>query len=541
MQPLFNAFGVPTGSRNLLSRQEHQSIREAGSACGGRAVTGLTAKSHRSTLAATAFQWKVLASSFGLAAIWVSCCAGGAVVTAFLLWATDMFAKFGRPIIVLALANGIYLIAALPVGVFATWRLQRRALLWLRTGHSPSRAEASAIMHMPAHLAILSACFWLIGSAVNALTALAVLPATEAATAIALDALGALASAGLVFLLADRTLRPVIGPAVAVNPTAITSTSVMSRMVVAWAVSSWIPLLGLMVVLGYNQAAASHRITGAWWLAAVAIGTSVTTTATLARGVAAPLHEIRLAVGQISGGNLDTHLDIGSLTEVGLLQRSVNEMAQNLRERDRLTELFGQHVGTNVAQRALLEGTELTGDVRTVSVLFVDAVGSTELATRLPPNEIVAQLNRLLSEVVAATQLNDGLVNKFEGDGALCIFGAPTALGSDASAALRTARLIIEAVQGPDQLDIGIGISRGTVFAGDLGVQTRHEYTVIGDPVNEAARLTSLAKALPNRVLASNTVLEAATSDERKLWVRHAILNLRGREPSTATWTTLLD
>jgi adenylate cyclase len=92
--------------------------------------------------------------------------------------------------------------------------------------------------------------------------------------------------------------------------------------------------------------------------------------------------------------------------------------------------------------------------------------------------------------VVAA---EGGWVNKFEGDGALCIFGAPVTLDDCALRALRAARvlrqeLLVLAASNPE-LDAAIGVSAGTVVAGNVGDEQRYEYTVIGTPVNEAARL----------------------------------------------------
>ena len=83
------------------------------------------------------------------------------------------------------------------------------------------------------------------------------------------------------------------------------------------------------------------------------------------------------------------------------------------------------------------------------------------------------------------------------------------------------------------QCDVGIGVSAGTAVAGNIGAQQRFEYTVIGDPVNEASRLTELAKQHEGRVLASEAALSRATEDEAGQWTLGATETLRGRATPT--------
>src|SRR5206468_1783520 len=173
--------------------------------------------------------------------------------------------------------------------------------------------------------------------------------------------------------------------------------------------------------------------------------------------------------------------------ELGLLQAGFNHMASGLRERERLRELFGGYVGEEVARRALESGS-LEGEERDVSVLFVDVVGSTALAERRPPVEVVALLNRFFDAVVRVVDDEDGWVDKFEGDAALCVFGAPMEQLDHAARALRAAIGLRNALRSVEGLDAGIGVSSGIAVAGNVGSARRYEYTVIGDPVNEAAR-----------------------------------------------------
>jgi adenylate cyclase len=148
---------------------------------------------------------------------------------------------------------------------------------------------------------------------------------------------------------------------------------------------------------------------------------------------------------------------------------------------------------------------------------------------------MVGLLNRFFEVVVEATSAEGGLVNKFEGDAALCVFGAPTEHADAAGAALRAARRIRVAVAAAGEVDVGIGVAWGPVVAGQVGAASRLEYTVIGDAVNEAARLTELAKAQPGRALASDEAVQAAAG-EQEHWAPGERVVLRGRDVPTSTW-----
>ena len=119
-------------------------------------------------------------------------------------------------------------------------------------------------------------------------------------------------------------------------------------------------------------------------------------------------------------------------------------MVGGLRERERIHDLFGRHVGEDVARAALEQDVELGGETREVSVLFVDIVGSTTLASEREPDEVVELLNSFFAVVVEVVRDHGGWVNKFEGDAALAVFGAPTPLERHADCALAAARTLAE-------------------------------------------------------------------------------------------------
>ena len=167
-------------------------------------------------------------------------------------------------------------------------------------------------------------------------------------------------------------------------------------------------------------------------------------------------------------------------------------------------------------------------------MLFVDLVGSTTLAATRPPTEVVDLLNRFFAVVVEVVHRHGGIVNKFEGDAALAVFGAPTVVDDPAGAALAAAREMAGSLRGAvPEVEAGIGVSYGTAVAGNVGAEQRYEYTVIGDPVNEAARLTELAKAISGHVVASEVAVAAASPTEAGHWTLGDTTVLRGRTAPT--------
>jgi adenylate cyclase len=209
-------------------------------------------------------------------------------------------------------------------------------------------------------------------------------------------------------------------------------------------------------------------------------------------------------------------------------------MASGLAERERIRDLFGRHVGVDVARHALDGGVRLGGELRDVAVLFVDIVGSTGLAERRPPEEVVDLLNRFFGVVVDVVEARGGWVNKFEGDAALAIFGAPVEIEDPYGSCLQAARELDAALrERVSELTAGIGVAAGKAVAGHIGAERRFEYTVIGDPVNEAARLTELAKQQEVRVLASASAVDGACDGEVGRWAVGDAVSLRGRAQET--------
>ncbi|WP_216213185.1 adenylate/guanylate cyclase domain-containing protein [Amycolatopsis aidingensis] len=479
----------------------------------------------------------VLRTSLGFAALGFGASICGAGVVFLLLALQGIPSGVGGNDWTLVVCSAGYVALSLLAGTVWTGVLQRRTAIWFLFGRPPSPEEARRALRLPVDLALVSGTLWSIGAAgLGILTA--VLGSGWDAGGVTLTiALGGLTTVGLTYLAAEWVARPVMTLALDVAPpTGNLPTTVLTRLVLTWMLASGVPLLGVLLLAAPPYLGTDDPTTSLLLLGAIGLVVGAMATGLLAKAVAAPLHRLRTALDEIARGRMDVSVPVDDASEIGMLQNSVNELVAGLREQERMRDLFGRHVGAEVARHALEHGASLSGDVREVTALFVDVVDSTALAYRLPPPELVRKLNQLFSCVVDAVNTHGGLVNKFQGDAALCVFGAPTRLSDPATSALRAARAIRDAVRAAGELDLGIGVACGPAFAGQLGTSSRLEYTVIGDAVNEAARLTEHAKRVPGRILASDAVLDACGGGERAHWSWHATVQLRGRQSATGTW-----
>ncbi|MCB9373524.1 MAG: HAMP domain-containing protein [Microthrixaceae bacterium] len=352
---------------------------------------------------------------------------------------------------------------------------------------------------------------------------------------------GGLITCALGYFLIERDLRPLTARALTgVPPGRARRLSLTVRLLLGWALGSALPVCGILLVLvGPRDVSGNFRVSVTFLCLVVLIAGGLLMLAT-AGSVAEPLTDLREALDEVGDGDLDVTVDVNDGGEIGELQAEFNHMVEGLRERRRLEDLFGRHVGVEVARYALSQQAGRSAQIKQASALFVDVIASTRLAVELPPVELLAMLNSLFDVTVRVVTGHGGWVNKFEGDGALCVFGAPGEQPDHADRALAAARELraeVAALAGEwPRLDVGIGVSSGRVVAGNVGAEERYEYTVLGDPVNEAARLTDEAKRRPARVLAGGAAVAAASAAERRRWEPCGELALRGRDGPTECW-----
>ncbi len=411
------------------------------------------------------------------------------------------------------------------------------SLRWLGL-REPTDAERRSALKTLRRQSTITVAPWIVGAAVMVPLNLSADVQTQVIVASAL-LFGAIATICTGFLFTLRTLRPLLAGVTKdfSQITPIRAPGVRARLLIMWAVCTALPGVAIASLLvmrsnGWIIQKSTPIELALLVLALVAVGLGLRAMILVSISISDPLREVVAAMSEVERGHIDRTLEVYEWSEIGRLQIGFNRMVAGLREREQLRELFGRHVGEEVVRRAVQENESLSGDEREAAILFIDLVGSTQLATSREPHEVAEVLNEFFRIVVDEVDAQDGLINKFQGDAALAVFGAPLRMDDSASAALATARALGAKLRCLP-VDFGIGVSAGPVFAGNIGAENRYEYTVIGDAVNEAARLADRAKDFDGRVLCSGAATERASATECRHWSTRGAETFRGRSTPT--------
>jgi adenylate cyclase len=258
----------------------------------------------------------------------------------------------------------------------------------------------------------------------------------------------------------------------------------------------------------------------------VFLGLGAALTLLLAGTITGPLGCVAAVLRRVRAGHLDETVPVTSSDEIGVLQDGVNALVDTLQERERILGTFGRIVEPSVRDRLLAGDIQLGGEERTVTVFFCDLRGFTTLAEHTPPAEVVATLNEFFTVMTAWVRECGGFVDKFIGDALLVVFGllSPNGPAAEADAAVAAIRCAVgmrerlaalnasRLATGRPALSAKVGIHTGEVVAGTIGARDRHEYTVIGDTVNVAARLQALCRERDCDVLVSESTYRLAAA-----------------------------
>lgn len=278
------------------------------------------------------------------------------------------------------------------------------------------------------------------------------------------------------------------------------------------------PILALFLLL-ISPAPMVSNFGFAAAVAGAGILCAVISSALMAQLVITPVEELRRASEQVGKGNLAVHVDSLRSDEFGVLADEFNAMVAGLREKERISNTFGRHVGREIANLLLRDEEELKGVERFVSVLFADIRGFTTRCEELAPSEAVKLLNLYHEHMTGVIEENGGIVNQLIGDGLMALFGATGQSANPAGQAIAAGREMQRSLDalnaklsehGFEAVKVGVGINTGPAVVGTIGSPRRMEYTAIGDTVNTASRIESMTKELGHSLLISASTWEAA-------------------------------
>jgi adenylate cyclase len=279
-----------------------------------------------------------------------------------------------------------------------------------------------------------------------------------------------------------------------------------------WAISAGICPIGSLLLLSFAPPAPGTD--PAWFavfVGTVGIAFGLCTALLIGRLVSEPIDHLRSAAQGVSEGRLDRNLHLPRADEFGLLIAEFNHMLHELREKERLRQTFGLHVGRRTAEQILARDPGLGGVEQVITIMFVDIRSFTQRTATLPPAEAVRLLNGFLRVMVNVVETrHTGIINKFLGDGFMALFGIGVEAENHADEALATGREMLSALEevnatlvreGRERMAIGIGIHTGPAIVGSIGSPERLEFTAIGSAVNIASRIEALTKTVKRPLL----------------------------------------
>jgi adenylate cyclase len=288
---------------------------------------------------------------------------------------------------------------------------------------------------------------------------------------------------------------------------------------ILWAVSASIcPIASLLLLMLAPRSATINAEWFAVFVGVVGIAFGIFTALMMSWLVAKPIDRLRAAADAVSRGKFDVDLGVTRADEFGRLLGAFDQMVRELRDKEKLRQTFGLHVGKRAADQILARDPGLNGVQEEVTVMFVDMRSWTARTSMSAPADIVEVMNEFFRVTVRVVEEEHrGMVNKYLGDGFMAIFGADKSASNHAGDAVAAGREILTAVKelnddlaakGRAPIQIGIGIHSGPAIVGSIGSPQRLEFTVIGNTVNIASRMQGLTKAVGRPLLVTAAVRE---------------------------------
>jgi adenylate cyclase len=466
--------------------------------------------------------------------------AGAVLAIAFLVVPTPPLDDPGHVELVNLIAFAVYVALAFPIGVAVGTRGMLRLRKWLMEDRPATAEEVRTILRSPARLFVVQVALWFVAAIVFGIINATFSGALAVRVVITVVITG-LVTAASAYLLTELLLRPAAARALDHGaPERLVVPGVATRAVLAWLGGTGLPLAGV-VAIGILGLAADSSITVkrlavvmvALGGVGILVGLNAVTLA--ARATADPVDSVRRALARVQKGELDVRVPVYDGTQIGQLQLGFNAMVEGLAEREKIRDAFGAYVDPDVAEHILKEGTNLAGEEVEVTIMFLDIRDFTAFAEETPADKVVAAINDLFEQIVPIIHDCGGHVDKFVGDGLLAVFGAPRRRADHADRALKAALGIGERVNSSEGLKLGIGLNSGMVVAGNVGGAGRLEFSVIGDPVNVAARVEAATRETGDTILLTERTRDLLADSHPELAERSGI-ELKGKRETVKVY-----
>lgn len=262
----------------------------------------------------------------------------------------------------------------------------------------------------------------------------------------------------------------------------------------------------------------------------------------LGRRLTRPIDQLLAASTAFSEGKYEYRIEDKRNDELGVLMQSLNSMGEGLLRKEQVEQVFSTYVSPQVAQQAMsdldnMEALQLGGSHVEASVLFADIVGFTSMSENMSPQEVSGLLNRYFSNIAEAVRFCRGHIDKYMGDCAMIVFGVPEEYEEHPFNATACGWMILQMVEvmnrqrvnnGEPAVEFRIGVNSGTMLAGNMGSAERMEYTVVGDAVNLASRLSHAGD--PGQLILTEEMLQHPAMQGRIKTEDHGTIKLRGKK-----------
>ena len=283
-------------------------------------------------------------------------------------------------------------------------------------------------------------------------------------------------------------------------------------------------------------------------LGVAALGVGLVVILFLTGRIVQPIRMLVQGTKEILEGNYDYTVNNRSRDEVGQLARAFNEMSGGLKEKEQIRNLFGKYVHPSIVADIMEDPEHLQqqGTRRIQTLLFSDIKDFTTISEGMNAEELVGFLNEYLGAMAAQIAGNDGILDKYLGDGIMAFWGPPLTKGNHAELACNAA-IGMQAVligmregwhaRGLPPIHVRIGVATGEVIVGNIGCDQAQDYTCIGDTVNLAARLEGVNKVYGTRIIIDETTLDLI--DDRYRVRELDTVRVKGREGGTRIFELL--